>query len=81
MQESGEGGKFRLVLVPAEGHAGASPLLEVPGANVTASRLSADGHWIAYQCDVSGKTEVYVSSFPKPTGRLQISQSGGQSPV
>lgn len=81
VQERAEGGKAHLSLIPVEGKAEATPLLEVAGANVYNTRLSADGHWIAYDCDVSGKLEVYVSAFPKPEGRLQISLSGGRFPT
>jgi hypothetical protein len=34
--------------------------------------------WIVYQSDESGMYEVYVSAFPKPARRLQISQAGGR---
>ena len=81
VQERAEGGKARLVLIPVEGKAEAMPLLEGVGANVYGTRLSADGHWIAYDSDVSGKLEVYVSAFPKPEGRLQISLAGGRFPT
>ena len=39
-----------------------------------------DGHWIAYGSDESGRPEVYVRSFPEPTGRWQISVNGGIMP-
>ncbi|HYA47991.1 MAG TPA: protein kinase, partial [archaeon] len=74
-------GKDRLVLVPADGKGEPSTLLEVPGATVHGARLSTDGRWMAYQCDESGKYEVYVSPFPKPVERLQISLAGGRMPA
>ena len=43
-------------------------------------RFSPDGHWIAYSSDVSGKREIYVRSFPGPSGEWQISSGGGKSP-
>jgi len=44
-------------------------------------RLSPDGHWIAYESNESGRPEVYVQSFPPPSGnRWIISKDGGQSP-
>ena len=30
------------------------------------SRFSPDGHWVAYVSDESGRSEVYVRSFPAP---------------
>jgi eukaryotic-like serine/threonine-protein kinase len=75
------GAKARLLMVPADGKGEPTTLLEVPGANVVNSRLSADNRWIAYQSDETGRYEVYVSAFPKPAGRLQISQAGGRLPT
>jgi eukaryotic-like serine/threonine-protein kinase len=75
------GAKARLLMVPADGRGEPTTLLEVPGANVIFSRLSADNRWIAYQADETGRYEVYVSTFPKPAGRLQISQAGGRLPT
>lgn len=68
-------------MVPTDGKGEPATLLEVPGANVGYPRLSADNRWIAYQSDESGKYEVYVSAFPKPSGRLQISPAGERFPT
>ena len=72
-------GRGRLLLLPADGKSQPTTLLESPGANIIFSQLSTDGHWIAYQSDESGKYEIYVSAFPQPEGRLQISLAGGRS--
>ena len=44
--------------------------------------LSPDGKWIAYQSDESGRTEVFVRSFPN-TGvfKHQVSNGGGTAPL
>jgi serine/threonine-protein kinase len=76
-----EDGRTRISLLPLEQHGQTTGLLETPGANLFNARLSADGHGIAYESDESGKREVYVSSFPKPAGRLQVSSAGGRVPV
>jgi hypothetical protein len=39
--------------------------------------ISPDGKWCAYTSDESGRYEVYVQSFPKPGGKIQISTEGG----
>jgi Tol biopolymer transport system component len=44
------------------------------------AQFAPDGRWIAYQSDESGRNEVYVSSFPGPGGKWQVSTSGGGSP-
>jgi len=72
-------GRTRLLLFPLDGKE-PTPLLEVPNASVYAAQISWDGHWIAYYSDESGKYEIYVSPFPKPVGRLQISTAGGRDP-
>jgi Tol biopolymer transport system component len=44
------------------------------------SRFSPDARWIAYQSEESGVFEVYVSSFPGPGEKWQVSTAGGTSP-
>jgi eukaryotic-like serine/threonine-protein kinase len=42
------------------------------------AELSADGRWLAYQSNESGRNEVYVRPFPNVDGgRWQISTGGG----
>jgi hypothetical protein len=72
--------KQRVSLLPVIGHEGAQPLLEVPGANVDSGQVSPDGRWISYRSDESGRNEIYISSFPKPAGKLQVSIAGGVTP-
>jgi len=56
------------------------PLLEGPD-NELAPIVSFDGRWLAFVSDYSGSDEVYVTSFPTPGGRSQVSTKGGNSPV
>jgi Tol biopolymer transport system component len=42
---------------------------------------SPDGHWIAYQSDESGRSEIYVRAYPGPGGKTQISTDGGTGPI
>lgn len=42
--------------------------------------VSPDGRWLAYGSDQSGRGEIYVTSFPKPSGSTQVSTEGGSSP-
>jgi hypothetical protein len=37
-------------------------------------------HWVAYQSDETGRSEIYIRSFPEPGGKIQISTNGGQYP-
>ncbi len=43
----------------------------------THSQFSPDGRWIAYTSDETGRSEVYVQSFPIGSGKWQISTNGG----
>jgi Tol biopolymer transport system component len=44
------------------------------------SKISPDGHWLAYQSNESGREEIYVQSFPEPGRKVTVSQGGGQFP-
>jgi len=50
-------------------------------ADETAARFSPDGRWVAYTSDESGRSEVYVDSYPRPGRRMTISSGGGVHPV
>jgi Tol biopolymer transport system component len=56
------------------------PFLRTP-SNESAPRFSADGRWLAYISDESGRNEVYVQPYPGPGGKWQISTEGGTEPV
>jgi Tol biopolymer transport system component len=43
-------------------------------------QLSADGHWLAYMSEETGRSEVYVRAFPSAEGRTQVSLEGGVQP-
>ena len=47
----------------------------------TTPAFSPDGRWLAYVSDESGRSEVYVQSFPGPGGKYSISINGGSEPV
>ena len=49
--------------------------------NEGSSRLSPDGHWLAYVSAESGRDEIYIQSFPQPGAMTQVSTTGGSQPV
>src|SRR5262249_32951380 len=58
------------------------PLALVQGAyDEMQGRVSPDGHWLAYTSTETGRSEVYVQSFPDPGGKWQISTHGGADPM
>src|SRR5262249_22033244 len=38
--------------------------------------ISPDGRWLAYRSDESGRSELYVQSFPEPDAKYRISKDG-----
>jgi serine/threonine-protein kinase len=46
-----------------------------------APAVSPDGRWVAYVSNLSSQDEIYVTSYPQPSGRIQISNGGGTSPA
>lgn len=43
-------------------------------------RISPNGKWMAYTSNQSGRSEVYVQTFPPAEGKWQISTAGGTEP-
>src|ERR1700674_4654850 len=66
-------------ILPFVGGAKPYPFLESP-ADKTGARFSPDGRYLAYTSDESGRSEVYVQSFPGAGGKWQIS-NGGYYPI
>ncbi len=69
-----------IFLLNLEGTPAATVFLQTP-FNERNSRLSPDGHWLAYVSDESGRDEVYIQAFPPGGSKLQVSSSGGDQPV
>jgi Tol biopolymer transport system component len=44
------------------------------------AQFSPDGRWIAYCSPESGRSEVYLTSFPEMGERIRVSVSGGSRP-
>ena len=55
------------------------PILESPSQKGDAM-VSPDGHWVAYQSNETGETEIYVAAYPGPGGKFPISNAGGMLP-
>jgi Tol biopolymer transport system component len=56
------------------------PFLRSP-AREYGPAFSPDGRWLAYESNVSGRNEVYVTPFPAGGAQFQVSTSGGERPV
>ncbi len=49
-------------------------------ASETNGQISPDGKWVAYASNESGDWEIYVTTFPNPAGKWQVSRGGGSEP-
>jgi len=65
--------------LPLEGERKARVLIQTP-ANESTPMFSPDGRWLAYVSDESGRSEVYVRSFPSLEGKWRISTEGSGGP-
>jgi serine/threonine-protein kinase len=57
-----------------------TPLVTGPNTE-SLPRLSADGKWLAYQSNESGRFEIYVRPFPGNGARVQVSDVGGTEAI
>ncbi len=64
--------------IPVDGERKPIPLVRTP-ANEGGGWISPDGRWVAYNSDESGRSELYVQSFPGPSGRTRVSGSASSS--
>ncbi|HEX9724139.1 MAG TPA: hypothetical protein VGC53_07630, partial [Vicinamibacteria bacterium] len=67
-------------MVRLEGERKPEMLLQTPFEEHT-GMLSPDDRWLAYVSNESGREEIYVTPFPGPGGKLQISTEGGTEPL
>jgi Tol biopolymer transport system component len=49
-------------------------------ASETNGQISPDGKWAAYASNETGDWEVYVTTFPNPARKWQVSRGGGTEP-
>jgi dipeptidyl aminopeptidase/acylaminoacyl peptidase len=55
------------------------PLVQT-NANEHQAHVSPDGKWLTYESDETGRSEIYIKSFPEGPGKWQVSTDGGQWP-
>lgn len=72
-------GKISVWVLPMQGNRKPYPFLETQ-FNVHLAKFSLDGRWVAYVSNDSGQDEIYVSPFPGPGARVQVSAGGGTQP-
>ena len=67
-------------LVPASGDREPWPIIQT-GFVETRAQISPDGRWLAYVSDESKQAQVYVTQFPKPSGKWTVSSGAGGWPM
>jgi len=65
--------------LPLTGERTPFPVVQTPFDDVH-GEFSPDGRWVAYASNETGRYEIYVTRFPGPGGKTQVSTSGGIYP-
>ncbi len=69
-----------LLIVPLTG--GGAPTAYLSSRDIAGGAfISPDGGWVAYSSGETGRSEVYVQSFPKPGNKQVVSDGGGIHPA
>ncbi len=74
------GSNADVFIMPLNGDRKPRPFLTNPWEE-SGGKFSPDGKWIAYASNETGKSEVYVVSYPDAVDKTPISIGGGSSPV
>jgi Tol biopolymer transport system component len=75
LMRRGDEGSADLVAVSIDGQ---KPIpIAQTSFDETEGQFSPDGRWVAFVSNESGRTEVYIQSFPDGRGKTQISSTGG----
>jgi Tol biopolymer transport system component len=77
----GPSGKGEIWILPLSGERKPFPFIQTPHFNEQRAQFSPDGRFVAYDSDESGTRQVYVTAFPGPGGKLQVSTNGCEDAV
>ncbi len=75
----GQKTRIDLWAVRLDGDKKSFPVLQTAFDELDA-QFSPDGHWIAYESNQSGRSEIFVRPFPQSLGEWQVSSGGGSQP-
>ena len=70
-----------LKLLPLQGGGQQTTLLRGVDPASNARLKPETNDWLAFQASDSGRSEVYLTKFPHPAARYQVSRDGGTQPV
>ena len=74
-------GKGDIVAVRPGVDSVAAPIVASPEFSEYSPSLSPDGRWLAYVSNQSGRHEVWVTTFPVPQRKWQVSSAGATAPL
>ena len=81
LEEQTPSAGYDFMLLSLTGTPRVEPLLQTPFDERNAA-ISPDGHWMAYESNESGQSQIYVRPFPNVAdARYQISIGGGRTPA
>ena len=66
--------------LPFQGAPKPAPFVQTP-FHEGSPRFSPDGHWLAFDSNETGRTEIYVQPYPGPGGKVLVSTDGGSEPI
>jgi Tol biopolymer transport system component len=69
-----------ILVLPLDGDRRPRPLVQTK-FDEGAPKFSPDGKWVSYCSNESGRTEVYLTPYPGPGARIQVSTEGGTDAV
>jgi Tol biopolymer transport system component len=72
--------RIGLTALPLFGERKPLTILEKTPRESPELRFSPDGRWLAFATNDTGRDEVFVTSFPTPSDKWQISTDGGVNP-
>jgi Tol biopolymer transport system component len=79
LDQGGSNGGTDIWILPLFGDGKPYSLLQTPFSEYQ-GHFAPDGKWFAYTSNESGRSEVYVQSFPLSGGKWQVSTGGGAQP-
>ena len=79
-QRSSESSQFDILALSLRDPSKVRPLVQTP-AYESSGGLLPDGRWLSYVSNETGRNEVYVTPFPGPGERVQVSTQGGTQPL
>ncbi len=74
--DTGKSTRADISILPLEGDRKPQLFLQTPFLEYPAA-FSPDGRWLVYGSDESGKFQLYVTSFPRPGRKWQVSKEEG----